>query len=174
MSRRSHDSFDYENAGRDIFDAGGDPDYLTSRDPEKRDKFMRKMGMDPKKYGSRWEPEKKDPSSDDGCYLTTACAEARGLSDDCEELTILRRYRDDYLKNRPGGAEEIRQYYAVAPQIVCRVKAQENAGEIWDRIYKEMIRPCVEQIGQGRMEEAFKLYKSYTLQLTEICKKAEE
>ena len=60
-----HDRFDYENAELDILDAGGDPDYLDYNNPAKRDKFMRDMGMDPKKYGSRWEepkdPPKKDP-----------------------------------------------------------------------------------------------------------------
>lgn len=46
-----------------------------------------------------------------GCYLTTACVEAKGLPDDCEELTILRDFRDHWLKKQPGGAEEIAEYH---------------------------------------------------------------
>ena len=29
-----------------------------------------------------------------GCFLTSACTEARGLPDDCHELTVLRSFRD--------------------------------------------------------------------------------
>ena len=48
MSKRNADGFDYENAKRDIFDNGGDPDYLDEWDSGKRDKFLRDMGLDPK------------------------------------------------------------------------------------------------------------------------------
>lgn len=43
--------FDYENAERDILDAGGDPDYLSYTNPTKRDNYLRKMGLRPEKYG---------------------------------------------------------------------------------------------------------------------------
>jgi len=28
-----------------------------------------------------------------GCYLTTACVDAKNLADDCRELTILRKFK---------------------------------------------------------------------------------
>ena len=49
-----HDDFDYENAKRDIWENGGDPDYLTHRDPAERDAFLKDMGLNPKDYGSKW------------------------------------------------------------------------------------------------------------------------
>ena len=51
----NNDDFDYENAKRDIRDAGGDPDYLNHYNPAERDSFMRRMGFNPKDYGSKWE-----------------------------------------------------------------------------------------------------------------------
>ena len=167
MAKKSfHDNFDYENARMDIFDAGGDPDYLSSTDPEERDRFLRKMGMDPKVYGSKWDKNKgKKTGSDDGCFLTSACVLARGLPDDCEELTVLREFRDTWLRAREGGEEEIRTYYALAPAVVERVNAREDSGEIWNRIYEEMVLPCVRLIKTGRPEEAFRLYKSCTREL---------
>lgn len=50
-----HDDFDYENAKMDIWENGGDPDYLSHFDPSERDSFMREMDLDPKDYGSKWE-----------------------------------------------------------------------------------------------------------------------
>ena len=170
MNKKSHDNFDYENAEIDIWDAGGDPDYLSYNDPEKRDRYMKKIGLDPKKYGSKWDGSQgsNNKTSEDGCYLTTACVEARGLPDDCEELTILRQFRDTYLKNREGGEQEIEQYYKTAPRIVHQINAGKNAGEIWNSVYEEMVAPCVQMILQGREEDAFWHYRSCALKLTAL------
>ena len=81
----SSESFDYENAELDILDAGGDPDYLNYNDREKRDEYLRKVGLNPKSYGSKVgeKPKKKsgwfDEPEDDPCFLTSACVHARGL-----------------------------------------------------------------------------------------------
>ena len=60
----------------------------------------------------------KHGSSSSGCYLTSACTQARGLPDDCEELTVLRAFRDTYVRALPTGEADVRRYYATAPQIV--------------------------------------------------------
>ena len=78
---------------------------------------------------------------------------------------VARAYRDGYLRRRPGGEEEVREYYRIAPRIVEAVNARENAGEIWARVYEEMVLPCVRMIRSGAMEDAFRLYKEYTLKL---------
>ena len=41
--------FDYENARRDIVDSGADSDYLDTLNPEKRDAYLRKLGMKPER-----------------------------------------------------------------------------------------------------------------------------
>ena len=165
MSKRNADGFDYENAKRDIFDNGGDPDYLDEWDPKKRDKFLRDMGLNPGDYGGQ---KKKSSGSDEGCFVTTACVKALDLPDDCEELTILRRFRDEYVKARDGGAEDVRTYYDLAPQVVRRIDTMENAAEIWKDVYRQMVLPCVALIRQGKPEAAYGLYKSYTLRLAAV------
>ena len=44
-----------------------------------------------------------DAGSSTGCFLTSACVEAMNLPDDCEELMILRKFRDTWLVKQPGG-----------------------------------------------------------------------
>ena len=104
-------------------------------------------------------------SSSGGCFLTSACTAARGLPDDCHELTVLRNYRDNWLKNQPDGVLLIAHYYEVAPKIVDAIDKLENRLEIWDEVYRETVVPCVEMIQQERCQEALELYQGMTEKL---------
>lgn len=112
-------------------------------------------------------PIYKGETSSGGCYLTSACVEARGLPDDCEELTILRRFRDEWLKNQPGGLEEVVEYYATAPGIVERINAQPNAKVIWNELYETLVAPCVQLIQAGEMERAHEQYRDTAKKLAQ-------
>lgn len=94
-----------------------------------------------------------------GCYLTTACVDAKNLSDDCKELTVLREFRDGYMSNRLGGLEDVQAYYRTAPHIVARINCEKNKDEIYEKIYDKVIQPCVEMIENGDNEDAYELYK---------------
>ena len=110
----------------------------------------------------------KHGSSSSGCYLTSACTEARGLPDDCEELTALRAFRDGYVCSQPEGESDIQHYYAVAPRIVQAIHALGcMAQPVLDGIYQELVQPCVRLIAQQRPQEAYLLYKQYALALEE-------
>lgn len=100
-----------------------------------------------------------------GCFLTSACTEARGLPDDCHELTVLRSFRDGYLRSQPEGEAEIAEYYAVAPKIVDAIRSKADAVEAFDAIYRELVEPCVAMIERGENVEAHALYRSYVLRL---------
>lgn len=104
-------------------------------------------------------------SGSGGCYLTSACVQARGLPDDCEELTALRRFRDSYLRKTAEGQADIDHYYAFAPQIVQAINARPDAKEVWDRVYDELVLPCVNRIRAGQLAETYQHYKSYSLKL---------
>ena len=52
------------------------------------------------------------------CYITTAVCQSLNKGDNCEELVLLRGYRDGYLMGLPGGQRVIQEYYDVAPTIV--------------------------------------------------------
>ena len=100
-----------------------------------------------------------------GCFLTSACTEARGLPDDCHELTVLRAFRDGYLRSQPECEAEIAEYYAVAPKIVDAIRSKADAVEAFDAIYRELVEPCVAMIERGENVEAHALYRSYVLRL---------
>ena len=105
-------------------------------------------------------------SSDGGCYLTSACVEARGLADNCKELTTLRHFRDTYIRQQPQGYADVARYYATAPRIVEAIKETgENARLAFDKIYREMVIPCVELIEKGELQTAYQRYKDYALML---------
>ncbi len=111
---------------------------------------------------------KGDNGSSGPCFLTSACVEAKGLPDDCKELTVLRAFRDNYLANTPTGDDEICAYYHTAPSIVASIKALSNSNEVFEQIYDELVLPCVAMIESGKNEEAHKKYRAYILKLQKL------
>jgi len=93
-----------------------------------------------------------------GCYLTTACIESKGLSDDCLELTILREFRDNYLAKMKRGVERIKEYYASAPRIVFSINNLINSKEVYEMLYTDLVKKSVNLIEQGNMKGALKNY----------------
>ncbi|MCP2729229.1 eCIS core domain-containing protein [Limnofasciculus baicalensis] len=91
------------------------------------------------------------------CFLTTACVEYLGLSDDCEELTTLRRFRDTYLLSKSNGKDLVELYYEHSPKIVAAIHEQENKEEILKGLYR-IIKQCVDSIQQGDNEWAYQTY----------------
>lgn len=91
------------------------------------------------------------------CYITTACVEFMGLGDDCEELTVLRNFRDNYLAEKENGKALIQLYYQHAPAIVAAIRRREDEEEILKRLYL-IIRQCVDAIKNGDNSFAFEMY----------------
>ena len=100
------------------------------------------------------------------CYLTTACTKARGLDDDCYELRILRRFRDEYMMTTSDGPELIKKYYEIAPQIVDNIEAHPESIALFDNIYKNILI-SVKMIESGELEAALKNYKRLVEDLAE-------
>lgn len=61
-------------------------------------------------YFSRWR------------FITTACAEAKWLSEDCYGLETLSALRDGYIRTRAKVEALIAQYCEITPKIVARSK----------------------------------------------------
>lgn len=101
------------------------------------------------------------------CYITTAACQVRGMADDCEELNLLRNYRDTFMAAKPGGEELILEYYDIAPSIVKHINMQPDAKRIYDRIWDEYIGPCIRMIREGKMEECLALYSGMVLEMKE-------
>jgi hypothetical protein len=83
-----------------------------------------------------------------GCFLSTACTAARGLPDDCEELTVLRRFREEHLRGAAEGESLLRDYDTLAPRIVAAIDERPDALAVYERIYAE-VALCVRDI-QGQ------------------------
>ena len=165
--------FDYKKAEADLHDSGAcHPDEIYEYKSEKAIRgYMKENGLNPDKYykpdgkSSRSKSGSGSGSGSEGCYLTSACVAARGLPDHCEELQTLRSFRDDYLTQQPGGRAEIAQYYATAPKIVEAINQLPDALEIWNRIFEELVKPCVKMIHAKQNAQAHQLYRSYATQL---------
>lgn len=99
-----------------------------------------------------------------GCFLTSACVEYLGKSDDCEELTVLRSFRDNYLKKTEDGVALIKEYYAVAPAIVEKINLSQDKESYYSYI-NEIINECVALINEGKNSIALKKYKQMVLYL---------
>jgi hypothetical protein len=105
-----------------------------------------------------------DTSTED-CYLTTSCTKGKGLKDDCDELTILRKFRDDFIINESGNKELVQSYYTMAPDIVNHIENQSNSEEILDFIYNELVIKSIHLIQNGKKELAMYYYKSFAEEL---------
>ena len=88
------------------------------------------------------------------CILTTACIRARGLPDNCLELTTIRAFRDDYLKREPTGQAIVADYYATAPHIVAAINQDPLGPLVYADLYDRLVVRAVELIQAGHHQEA--------------------
>lgn len=93
-----------------------------------------------------------------GCFITTAICELDSLPDDCEELTILRKFRDDYMLPDTEMAAMVREYYECAPAIVSRIRALPNGVAVFRILQQNYLLPAIVQIRNGDMESALTYY----------------
>lgn len=100
------------------------------------------------------------------CYITTAVCESLGKEDDCMELNLLRRYRDQYLMHSEEGAKIIEGYYDIAPTIVNRINKQADSAGIYQEIWECYLKKCVSLIQSDRKEECKEVYSSMVNYLT--------
>lgn len=109
-------------------------------------------------------------NSGGGCYITTACVEYMGLSDDCYELNILRHYRDVLVENDEDFRKSVLEYYRKAPVIVQKIVASENKDKILSYLYNELVKKSVNLLTNNKVEEAKKHYLNIFYQLIdEFC-----
>lgn len=93
-----------------------------------------------------------------GCYVTTAICEEYGKPDDCYELTALRHFRDDWLKQQPDGHELIAHYYATAPAIVSLIDKREDRTEIYHHLNEDYLSRCISYIEANENEKCKDTY----------------
>lgn len=106
----------------------------------------------------------KTETTDVGCFLTTACMRhfVSNFDDNCEELTILRKFRDKFVSR-----EDIAHYYETAPIIVDVIDKIQDNDSIYNYIYENIVNACVTAIKKGDYDFAYNRYKNSVLILEE-------
>lgn len=110
--------------------------------------------------GSSWSDSGWSNSGGSGCFITTACVEHMGLTDDCEQLTILRLFRDKLVEEDPVFREQVLEYYRNAPRIVQKIMESNDKDLILDSLYHELVEPCVQLLKTEQNEAAKNHYVS--------------
>lgn len=124
-------------------------------------------------YGCPGWREKEEKNSggsgSSGCFLTSACVNHLGKPDDCIELNTLRKFRDEYLLKTQEGVCLVKEYYAIAPQIVQKIDSSPNKNRYYDSIYATVCK-CLECIRQNKPNDTIQAYKDMVVSLQkEFC-----
>lgn len=106
-------------------------------------------------------------TTDTQCYLTTACMRYynKDFDDNCEELSILRWFRDKFVS-----LDDIMAYYVSAPIIVENINSLETIEErnnIYKYIYNNVVKYCTDAIKNKEYDKAYSRYKASVLTLEE-------
>jgi len=113
------------------------------------------------------ESEKKEGFDDvNACFLTTACVQAKGLADDCDELQTLRKFRDHYMMRTSYGQSLVEEYYDVAPTILSKINRSPDAKQMYEFMYQSLVTQSIHLIEQGRYDLAMEYYKAFTDELS--------
>lgn len=101
------------------------------------------------------------------CYITSACVSGVGLPDDCDDLRLIRRFRDSYVTTLPEGEQLLSEYRDRAPAIVDAIDGlgPEASRAVYKDLHESGISPAVDLIRAGRWDQALELYRSICAEL---------
>lgn len=92
------------------------------------------------------------------CFITTAVCLSLGKPDNCEELSVMRSFRDEWLSKQPDGEDLIIDYYNTAPGIVKRIDHEADRKNIYKAIYEDYILPCINHAKTKDYAESKRIY----------------
>lgn len=94
------------------------------------------------------------------CFLTTAMCEYYGKPDNCQELTILRHFRDSYMSSTEERKALVQEYYAIGPGLVSKLESLEPLKKkIVMRNIKNYVGMAIEGIRAYDQEYTLTVYK---------------
>jgi hypothetical protein len=109
-----------------------------------------------------------EASSGNTCFISTACAKAKGLPDDCDELQTLRHWRDGLSKDNETLRRLCSEYYVNAPRIIDKIDAEPNSMQIYNELYLDIVCATVDLLKQNKINEAIERYEE---QYRRLCEK---
>jgi len=95
-----------------------------------------------------------------GCFITTAVTSQQGKPDNCYELEVLRKFRDDYMMENPQYHRFVQQYYKEAPWIMSKLEDSPQKNNIYKVFYLAFIVPAIAAIENNENEQALEIYVS--------------
>lgn len=106
-------------------------------------------------------PRCKGTGQEPGCLVSTTVCLALNKPHDCNELTVLRSFRDEYLLRTHRGRQLVEEYYKTAPMLVEKlmVKSKTDPDVFW-HLYADHILPIVNAIEDEDFEGAISRYHS--------------
>ncbi|MFY0644965.1 MAG: hypothetical protein JXR19_10905 [Bacteroidia bacterium] len=102
------------------------------------------------------------------CFLTTVCVDHLGKADDCRELSLLRKLRDEYVLNLEEGSELVKSYNIYGPMMVERIMANSKRKEVLDCMYRDLVLPTVEYVENRQFKKALEYYVNYSRSLSKV------
>ncbi|MES2072315.1 MAG: CFI-box-CTERM domain-containing protein [Pseudomonadota bacterium] len=94
------------------------------------------------------------------CYITTAVCKSLQLPDDCAELSMLRRFRDEVLLQTEQGVDDVQQYYTLAPDIVAAINSRADAAGIYADLNRRYIQPSIAALALGEHGLPHQLFRA--------------
>lgn len=92
------------------------------------------------------------------CYVTTAVCRNLDKGEDCEELRLIKDFRDSYLSSTKEGRALIEEYYDIAPTLVKRIDKDIEAQAKYLWLWNTYLAPCIGYIKAGLQEDCKETY----------------
>lgn len=96
----------------------------------------------------------------DNCLLSSACVAARGLPDDCDELTALRKFRRDHLEGTPRGNNILLEYQDIGSKILRWLEGCVDRKALYEDLYWRLVIGTVNLIRMEKFDAAIDHYQS--------------
>jgi len=115
-------SFDYEEAELDVLDNGGDPDYLDHYHPEKRDAYLRNIGLRPESYDQYYKSPSVETSKDDDWFFVPTAPQYNDDIDSSYEDYQPSGFTEAERAERTRKLKELEEEYTKKPITVSEYK----------------------------------------------------
>ncbi len=93
-----------------------------------------------------------------GCFITTTMCNILGYEDDCQILTILRKFRDEYMMKKKEYILLLAEYNIVGPKISDSLLKDKEGYQTAKYIYNKYIYKCLQQINDNKFLDAINVY----------------
>lgn len=132
---------------------------LSACQEKRRQKDLQREDSESYREDVSYRPQTSNYSShSSSCVITTAACQALNAGDDCEELMLLRWFRDTHLENTGEGEAIVREYYRVGSLITEQISRTGDPCEMYHYLWEQYIRPSCAAIRAEEWDTAKSIY----------------